>query len=73
MDRTTYLERMQTALYHIAHGGLQEGDIVTCDGIRYYPYRYTLGCDGDGRWMHTAVLHDLCAESIRECRLEDVE
>lgn len=73
MDRTTYLERMRAALYHIAHGGLREGDIVTCGGMRYYPYRYVLGCDGDGNWTHTAVLHDLNADSVRDCRLEDVE
>ncbi len=53
--------------------GLQEGDIVTCGGMRYYPYRYMLGCDGNGQWTHTAVLHSVMTNSVNQVKLSEVE
>lgn len=74
MERTVYLERMRKALYHAAHGGIREEDIVTCGGIQYYPYEYILTYDAHAnKWQHSAVLHDLKAESIQRVKLEEVD
>ena len=47
--------------------------IVKCQGIPYYPVGYYLDYDDDGVPRHTAYLHDLDANSITKCKLNDVE
>jgi hypothetical protein len=46
---------------------------VWFDGIGYYPIEYRLGFDGEGKSVHRAVLHDMKANSIINCSLEEVK
>lgn len=46
---------------------------VVYDGIVYYPQAYKLSFDNKGQTIHTAILHDLKANSITKCKLERVE
>ena len=74
MERGEYLKRVQSAAYNLKHGGLKSGDCVICDGVRYYPVKYCLSYDADKLcWVHTAVLHDEYARSVREVKLCEVE
>lgn len=45
---------------------------VTVDGIEYYPEAYELGFNPDGSVRHTAIVHDLKANSILSVPLEKV-
>ena len=44
---------------------------VVYNGIAYYPVSYELSFD-NGKPTHTAILHDLQANSITRCDLERV-
>lgn len=39
----------------------------------YHPYRYELGFDSSGKSIHTAILKDLKANSLSNCRLGDIK
>ena len=75
MDRTEYLNRMNRACYALAHDNISIGpkDTVEYQGVRYFPYEYTMGCDGEGGYNHYAVLHDLKASSVIRVPLEQVK
>lgn len=45
---------------------------VIFDGVEYYPVAYQLRFNRDGTVNHTAVLHDLHANSITHAPLEKV-
>lgn len=45
---------------------------VVYDGIKYYPVAYELSFDDKGNVRHTAILHDLKANSITHANLEKV-
>jgi len=45
---------------------------VVVDGIDYYPEAYELGFNHDGSVRHTAIVHDLKANSILSAPLEKV-
>ena len=45
---------------------------VVADGITYYPVSYVLSFD-NGKPTHTAIVHDLIANSLTYERLERIE
>ena len=45
---------------------------VIYNGIKYYPVAYELSFDDKGNVRHTAILHDLNANSIMNVNLERV-
>ena len=45
---------------------------VVHNGIVYYPQAYKLSFDNNGNALHTAILKDLKAYCIVECRLDKV-
>jgi len=47
--------------------------IVYFEGLAYYPQSYILNFDKNGQAVHSAVLHDLKANSVTQCPLEKVE
>ena len=47
--------------------------MVVHNGIKYYPVAYELSFDDKGNVKNTAILHDLCANSITSAALERVE
>ena len=76
MDRKLYLELCQkVSVLKSGVFGIKENvpdDLkVICKGIIYYPVSYELSFD-EGRPKHTAILHDLQANSITKCDLERV-
>lgn len=74
MDRTEYLNRMNRALYCVAHDiPIPPECIVEYRNIRWYPYEYVMGSDGNGNYTHTAILHDLKANSTARADLENVK
>lgn len=46
--------------------------MVVWSGIKYYPVAYELSFDDKGNVRHTAILHDLKANSITNAKLEEV-
>ena len=46
---------------------------VSYSGARYYPSGYELRYNKKGRAVHVAILHDLKANCIVRCPLENVE
>lgn len=46
--------------------------MVVYNGIKYYPTAYELSFDDKGNVRHTAILHDLKANSIMNVDLERV-
>lgn len=69
MDRKDYLERMQRA----ACGNRTDHELVEYKGSTYYPDAYIMTCDSQGKPIHKARLHDLNANSVQECNLEEVQ
>ena len=47
--------------------------LVRCKSISYYPVGYELTFAHDGSAVHIAILHDLDANSVTRCKLNDVE
>ena len=77
MDRTEFLQMCQKASM-LKNGicgvrqNIPDKLKVVCNGISYYPVAYELSFD-KGKTIHTAVLHDLNANSIIKCELGKVE
>jgi hypothetical protein len=46
--------------------------IVSCLGMNYYPVKYELSFDNNGNPQHTAILHDLYANSVTYVDLRKV-
>lgn len=73
MDRTEYLNRLLRARYAEAHDlPIPPECILEYRGIRWYPYEYIMGSDGNGNYTHTAVLHDLHANSTARADLKEI-
>ena len=76
MDRTEYLKMCQKVSVYKKIGGvitnLPDELKVRYKEITYYPVEYILSFKNDNP-MHTAVLHDLKANSIIHAELEKVE
>lgn len=78
MDRKLYLELCQKVSV-LKNGvcGIKENVpeelMVVYNGIKYYPLAYELSFDDKGNVKHTAILHDLYANSITSAELERVE
>lgn len=77
MDRTEFLQMAQKVSV-LKNGicGIKENVpdelIVVCSGIKYYPVAYKLSFDDKGNVRHTAILHDLKANSIMNADLGKV-
>lgn len=76
MDRTEYLnlcKRVSLLLPSIPTllASLPTDCLVEYDGTTYYPQSYQLSFD-EGRSIHTAILHDLKANSVIRCPLDKV-
>ena len=75
VDRKFYLELCQKVSV-LKNGicGIKENVpnelTVVYNGIRYYPVAYELSFDDKGNARHTAILHDLNANSIMNANLE---
>ena len=78
MHRTAYLELCQKVSV-LKNGvcGIKENVpeelMVVYNGIKYYPLAYELSFDDKGNVKHTAILHDLYANSITSAALGRVE
>lgn len=46
---------------------------VIYDGMAFYPVAYKLSFDNKGKTVHTAILHDLKANSVIQCDLLQVK
>lgn len=46
--------------------------LVTWRGIVYYPAGYELFFDDNGNTIHSAILHDLCANSVVRVDFKEV-
>ena len=78
MDRTEFLQMAQkVSVLKSGICGIKENVPdelkVIYNGIAYYPVSYELSFDDKGNVRHTAILHDLKANSLLYCRLEDVK
>lgn len=78
MERNKYLELCKsTALLQAESCGVKRNVPdrlrVKCQGIPYYPIAYELRYARDGTVQHIAILHDLQANSVTRCNLNDVE
>lgn len=79
MDRTKYLQMARECAMLTERGmfdipkNVPERLLVTVDGIKYYPEAYELGFNRDGSVRHTAIVHDLKANSILSVPLEKVK
>lgn len=77
MDRKLYLELCQKVSV-LKNGicGIKENVpnelMVVWSGIKYYPVAYELSFDDKGSVRHTAILHDLKANSITNANLGEV-
>jgi len=77
MERNKYLELCKSvALLQAESNGTKQNVpdclIVSCSGIPYYCVGYYLTFDHAGNAVHIAILHDLQANSITKCNLNDV-
>ena len=78
MDRKFYLELCQKVSV-LKNGicGIKENVpnelMVVYNGIKYYPIAYELSFDDKGNVRHTAILHDLNANSIINADLRKVK
>lgn len=67
MNRKEYLELCQK------YSAIPTANItVNFDGIKYFPVGYKMTFDKTGNSLHTAILKDLRANCIVECRLDKV-
>lgn len=67
MNRKEYLELCQKCAIL-----KNENITVNFDGISYYPVGYKITFDNNGNPLHTAILKDLRANCLVECRLDKV-
>ena len=76
MDRTEFLKMCQkcsilpSGILRLKENVPDELNVIH-NGIVYYPVAYELSFD-NGQPTHTAILHDLQANSITKCDLERV-
>lgn len=76
MERTNFLQICQkvsvlkSGIFGIKENVPDELKVIH-NGIVYYPVAYELSFD-NGQPTHTAILHDLHANSITKCNLERV-
>ena len=77
MDRKLYLELSQKV--SVLKNGIcrikenvPDELMVVYNGIKYYPVAYELSFDDKGNVKHTAILHDLKANSITNADLKKV-
>lgn len=78
MDRKIFLGKCQKcAMLQSGVQGTRKGVPdelqVSYSGARYYPSGYELRYNKKGRAVHVAILHDLKANCIVRCPLENVE
>lgn len=78
MERNEYLNlcRSCSVLPEGLHGiklNVPDDCIVCFYDTKYYPQEYILGFDKVGNPTHTAILHDLKANSVIRCPLSKVE
>ena len=66
MERKRYLELCQK--YAVGYNAR-----VLYNEIEYFPYRYELSFDNQGKCIHRAILKDINANSIIYCKLKDVK
>ena len=78
MDRKLYLELCQKV--SVLKNGICDIKenvpnelMVVYNGIKYYPVAYELSFDDKGNVRHTAILHDLKANSIINADLRKVK
>ena len=69
MDRTEYLNLCKKV--SVLSPNIPSDCLVEYDGVTYYPQSYQLSFD-KGEAIHTAILHDLKANSVMRCPLEKV-
>ena len=73
MDRAEFLEMCQkVAVLPDGIGGVKKISPelhLNYNGMTFYPIGYKLTFTKDGKPSHTAILHDLKANSIYECDL----
>jgi hypothetical protein len=73
MDRAEYLEMCKrVAMLPKGSGGMKQVPPELClkyKDMTFYPVGYTLTFTDKGKPSHTAILHDLKANSILECDL----
>ena len=73
MDRAKYLEMCKrVAMLPKGIGGMKQIPPELClkfNGMAFYPIGYTLTFADNGKPTHTAILHDLKANSIIQCDL----
>lgn len=70
MDRTEYLNMCKKV--SILLPSIPDDCLVEYDGITYYPQAYELSFI-KGTTVHSAILHDLKANSVMRCPLESVK
>ena len=74
MERTEDLNRMNRALDCEAHNlPIPDDCIVQHNDISYYPYEYIMTGDGNGNFVHLAMLHSLNSNSVIRVPLEQVK
>ena len=77
MDRKLYLEMCrETAVIKPEIGGIRKVPNrlrVNYKGEEYYPVAYQLGFGTDGGATHTAILHEICTNTIWYAALDKVE
>ena len=69
MDRTEYLNLCKKV--SVLYPNIPTDCLVEYDGVTYYPEAYKLSFN-KGETIHTAVLHDLNANSVMCCALDRV-
>ena len=70
MDRTDYLNLCKKVSIFLPN--IPDDCLVEYDGITYYPQSYELSFI-KGNTIHTAIIHDLKANSVMCCPLEKVK
>ena len=76
MDRKEFLEMCRdVAVLPNGSGGIKDVPPslwLKCQNTAFYPVGYKLTYTKEGKPLHTAILHDLKANSIAECDLSKV-
>ena len=77
MDRTEFFEMCQkVSVLPKREYGIKSAPPDLCvkyEGVTFYPIGYKLTFDERGKPLHTAILHDLNANSSLECELSKIE
>ena len=70
MDRTEFLNLCKKVSVLLPH--IPDDCLVQYEGVTYYPQAYQLAFI-KGTTVHTAILHDINAQSVMYCPLDNVE